>query len=71
MKKLLIVLLLTGCAQTSFNKPVEYNNDHLPKPQLQFERELRYTPTTRLQPKIVSGETNPPAITWSEYWQNK
>ena len=71
MKKLLIVLLLTGCAQTSFNKPVEYNNDYLPKPQLQFERELKYVPTTQLKPRIASGMNNPPAITWSEYWQNK
>lgn len=44
----------------------------LPKPELVFDKTLSYTPTTRIQTRIISGGTNLPqfrAIPESEYYK--
>lgn len=51
---------------------VPVNGPDVPKPNLIFERELKYVPTTQLKPRITSGANNPPAVhftTASEYWK--
>lgn len=72
MKALLLAVVLTGCASSNVAVNTPAGSVDLPKPNLIFERELKYVPTTQLRPRITSGANNPPAINFttdSEYWK--